>query len=154
MAHSTTGAECSNADELFILVLTVLSLIVMVLLLPFSQATIQLLTVYDNLICVLFLIDFFLNLLPGTHQERVFLRAPRLVGSAWLDSLVWLFQIERTPPSGTAQPPRANHSPDARPAKTQLVEDIVRNRGQYVAFVTVMLTPYSAHRDEDTGASI
>jgi hypothetical protein len=53
MAHSTTAAERSNADELFILVLTVLSLIVMVLLLPFSQATIQLLTVYDNLICVL-----------------------------------------------------------------------------------------------------
>jgi hypothetical protein len=119
MAHSTTAPERSNAYELFILVLTVLSLIVMVLmLLPFSQATIQLLTVYDNLICVLFLIDFFLNLLPGTHQERVFLRAPRLVGSAWLDSLVWLFQIERTPPSGTAQPPRANHSPDGQPRRS------------------------------------
>ena len=55
--------KTSNAYSIFILVLTVLSLAVMVvMLLPLSEATLTLLTVYDNLICVIFLIDFFLNL--------------------------------------------------------------------------------------------
>ncbi len=54
----------SNSYNIFILVLTVLSLAVMVvLLLPLSDETIKLLSVYDNLICVIFLIDFFYNLI-------------------------------------------------------------------------------------------
>ena len=53
----------SNSYNIFILVLTVLSLAIMVvMLLPVSDATFKLLSVYDNLICVIFLIDFFLNL--------------------------------------------------------------------------------------------
>lgn len=48
----------SNAYQIFILVLTVFSLLLMVaLLLPLNQATTKLLTVYDNLICVVFLIE-------------------------------------------------------------------------------------------------
>jgi len=83
MAHSTTAPERSNAYDLFILVLTVFSLIVMVLLLlPFSPATIQLLTVYDNMICVVFLIDFLLNLFQApTKSEYFFGRR------GWLDLL-------------------------------------------------------------------
>jgi hypothetical protein len=43
--------------------LTVLSLgIMVVLVLPVSEATRRLLTVYDNAICVIFLLDFFGNL--------------------------------------------------------------------------------------------
>ena len=53
----------SNAYNIFILVLTVLSLAIMVvMLLPVSSATLQLLSFYDNLICFIFLIDFFLNM--------------------------------------------------------------------------------------------
>ena len=55
--------KTSNAYNIFILVLTILSLAVMVvMLLPISEATMKLLSVYDTLICVIFLIDFFLNL--------------------------------------------------------------------------------------------
>ena len=44
-----TAPKKSNAYEMFILVLTILSLVVMVaLLLPLNDATIRLLTVYDN----------------------------------------------------------------------------------------------------------
>ena len=58
------GRRRSNAYELFILVLTVLSLVIMVaLFLPVNDATKQLLTVYDNLICVVFLYDFAPNLI-------------------------------------------------------------------------------------------
>jgi voltage-gated potassium channel len=141
MAHLTTAPERSHAYELFILVLTVFSLIVMVLLLlPFSPATIQLLTVYDNVICVVFLIDFFLNLLQApTRSEYFFGRR------GWLDllgsipsfgffRLGGLFRLARL--SRLARITRLLRGD----SKTQLVEDVVRNRGQYAAFVTVLLT--------------
>jgi hypothetical protein len=60
---TATEHKTSNAYDLFILVLTVLSLLIMVgLLLPLNEATTTLLTKYDNMICVVFLIDFALNL--------------------------------------------------------------------------------------------
>jgi hypothetical protein len=64
------SAKRSNAYELFILVLTVLSLgIMVVLVLPVSDATTQLLTYYDNAICVVFLIDFFGNLARASTKR-------------------------------------------------------------------------------------
>ena len=54
--------KTSNAYNIFILVLTVLSLAVMVaMLLPVSEETRHLLPIYDNLICIIFLVDFFLT---------------------------------------------------------------------------------------------
>ena len=54
-----TEHKTSNAYDLFILVLTVLSLLIMAgLLLPLNEATTTLLTKYDNMICFVFLIDF------------------------------------------------------------------------------------------------
>ena len=51
-----TGTRRSNAYDIFMLVLTVLSLLIMVaLILPLNNATLALLQVYDNLICVVFL---------------------------------------------------------------------------------------------------
>jgi hypothetical protein len=65
-----TEHKTSNAYDLFILVLTVLSLLIMAaLLLPLSEATTTLLTKYDNMICVVFLIDFALNL-ARSHPRR------------------------------------------------------------------------------------
>jgi len=65
----------SNAYNIFILVLTVLSLAVMVvMLLPISDATLELLSVYDNLISVIFLIAFFQNLRSAPHKSDYFLR--------------------------------------------------------------------------------
>src|SRR5262245_55547224 len=64
-----TSAEAADSEqpntgyELFILVLTVVSLILMALsLLPFNDAVQQLLLIYQNSLCVIFLIDFVLNL--------------------------------------------------------------------------------------------
>ena len=49
----------SNSYNIFIFVLTILSLAIMVvMLLPLAPQTLDLLRVYDNLICVIFLIDF------------------------------------------------------------------------------------------------
>ena len=73
----------SNAYQIFILVLTVLSLAVMVvMLLPISDATYKLLSVYDNVICVIFLIDFFLNLRGAARKSDYFIGQ-----RGWLDLL-------------------------------------------------------------------
>ena len=57
----------SNAYNIFILILTLFSLVIMVaLFLPLNPATIELLQFYDNLICAFFLLDFFLLLQGGT----------------------------------------------------------------------------------------
>ena len=51
----------SNSYNIFIFVLTILSLAIMVvMLMPLAPQTLDLLRVYDNLICAFFLLDFFL----------------------------------------------------------------------------------------------
>ena len=129
----------SNAYELFILVLTVLSLVIMVfLLLPLSDTTIRLLTVYDNVICVVFLFDFFLRLMRAASKREYF------VGQrGWLDLLgsIPSFGFFRF----TALLRLARLSRLARIArlvrgkkKGELVQDVVQHRGQYAAFITVL----------------
>ena len=44
--------------------------------------------VYDNLICVIFLIDFFLNLRGGSQKSDYFHQPARLARLNWLDPLV------------------------------------------------------------------
>jgi hypothetical protein len=74
-SQMNTGRERSNAYSIFILVLTVLSLVIMAaLVLPLSESTVQLLTVYDNVICVVFLIDFLLNLSRSRPRSDYFIR--------------------------------------------------------------------------------
>ena len=81
MATNRSGAGHSHAYELFILVLTVFSLMIMVvLLLPLSESTLELLRTYDNLICVVFLFDFFLNLFQASSKREYFLGR-----RGWLD---------------------------------------------------------------------
>ena len=68
---------------MFILVLTILSLVVMVaLLLPLNDATIRLLTVYDNMICVVFLGDFAMNMARSSPKRNYFIGR-----RGWLDLL-------------------------------------------------------------------
>jgi len=141
MVSSTTRPQRSNAYELFILVLTVFSLIIMVLLiLPFSDATLQLLSVYDNVICVVFLVDFFANLFQAPTKSEYFIGRRGwldLLGSIpsfgvfRLSGLLRLFRLSRL-----ARITRLLRGQ----AKKELVEDVIRNRGQYAAFVTLMLT--------------
>src|SRR5882672_483380 len=129
----------SNAYEMFILVLTILSLIVMVaLLLPFNDATIRLLTVYDNIICVVFLGDFAMNMARSSPKRSYFIGR-----RGWLDLLgsipalgffkfTALLRLARL--SRLARITRLLHGDN----KKALVQDVVTHRGQYAAFITVL----------------
>ena len=130
----------SNSYNIFILVLTILSLAIMVLLLlPLAPAEIQILTVYDNLVCVVFLCDFALNM-SQSHPRRDYFIGRR----GWLDLLgsVPSFGVFRF----TALLRLARLSRLARisrllrgDSKKRLIEDVVQNRGQYAAFITVFM---------------
>ena len=73
----------SHAYELFILVLTVISLVVMVaMILPLDDSTIGLLQFYDNLICVIFLFDFAFRLRASHPKSNYFVKE-----RGWLDLL-------------------------------------------------------------------
>lgn len=132
--------EHGNAYNIFMLVLTVFSLLVMVLLLlPFSQATRDLLQLYDNAICLIFLGDFAFNL-AGSRPRRAYFLSQR----GWLDLLgsipsFGLFQV-------TALFRLARLSRLARitrllrgQAGKDLVLDVLANRGQYATFITILL---------------
>ena len=131
--------ERSNAYSIFMLVLTIMSLAIMVLLLlPLNDATIQVLTVYDNVVCVIFLADFAISLARAPSKRAYF-----------IDQRGWLDLIGSIPTFGafkfTALLRLARLSRLARIArmlqgesKKRLVEDVLRNRGQYAAFITIL----------------
>jgi voltage-gated potassium channel len=133
--------KSSNAYNIFILVLTVLSLSIMgLLLLPLSEQTLTLLGFYDNLICVIFLIDFFLNLKGAAKKSDYFIH-----DRGWLDLLGSM------PSLGilrfTALLRLARLSRLARIARlmrgenrTRLVKDVLTHRSQYAAFLTILMT--------------
>ena len=133
-------AQHGNAYNIFILVLTVFSLAVMVLLLlPISQASRDLLTLYDNVICVIFLIDFAFNL-AGAKPKRAYFISAR----GWLDLLGSIPSFEFIP--FTALFRLARLSRLARITKLlrgqagkDLVLDVLANRGQYATFITILL---------------
>jgi voltage-gated potassium channel len=130
----------SNVYNIFILVLTIGSLVLMVmLLLPIDDATRQVVTLYDNLICVVFLIDFALNL-AGARPTRAYLIGQR----GWLDLLgslpalgivqfAVLLRLARL--SRLARIVRLL----GRGERKRLLADILANRGQYAATITILL---------------
>jgi voltage-gated potassium channel len=132
--------EHGNAYNLFILILTVFSLAVMVLLLlPLGPESRQLLTLYDNAICVIFLADFVFNLARSRSRREYFIDQ-----RGWLDllgsiptlgffQLSALFRLARL--SRFARITRLLSGSNRR----ELVRDMVENRGQYATFVTVLL---------------
>ena len=134
-----TAPKKSNAYEMFILVLTILSLVVMVaLLLPLNDATIRLLTVYDNMICVVFLGDFAMNLARSSPKRNYFIGR-----RGWLDLIgsipalgffkfTALLRLARL--SRLARITRLLRGDN----KKALVQDVVTHRGQYAAFITVL----------------
>ena len=138
-ASSVEAPKKSNAYELFILVLTVLSLVIMVaLILPLNQATIKLLTVYDNLICVVFLGDFAMNMTRSSPKRSYFIGR-----RGWLDLVgsiptfgffrfTALLRLARL--SRLARITRLLRGENKR----DLVQDVVTHRGQYAAFITVL----------------
>jgi voltage-gated potassium channel len=132
----------SNVYNLFILVLTIFSLIIMVVMLfPLDPATINLLQVYDNLICVIFLVDFSINLIKAKKKSDYFIKE-----RGWLDLLgsipslglafkySGLFRLARL--SRFVRIARAMRG-EKRGA---ILADIIRNRGNYTAAITIMVT--------------
>jgi voltage-gated potassium channel len=132
--------ERGNAYHIFILVLTVYALVIMVaLLLPLSQQTFDLLETYDTVICVVFLIDFAITMRQSPNRSHYFFHE-----RGWLDLMgsipslgvfrfTGLFRLARL--SRLARISRILRSQNQK----EMVGDIVRNRGQYAAFVTLML---------------
>jgi voltage-gated potassium channel len=141
MTVGTRRLYDNNAYEMFIFVLTVLSLVIMVLLLmPLSSATIQLLTIYDNTICVVFLIDFAMRM-RGTRPSRRYFIGER----GWLDLLgsipsfggifrfAAIFRLARL--SRLARITRLLQGQSGR----DMVRDVMEHRSQYASFITVLL---------------
>jgi voltage-gated potassium channel len=128
-----------NAYNIFILILTVFSLAVMVLLiLPFDEATLSVLRFYDNAICVLFLIDFIVNLAASRPKRDYF-----ITKRGWLDLLGSIPSFGFFPAAGLFRIARLSRF--ARIARLlrgsnrkRLVEDVLKNRGQYALFITAM----------------
>jgi voltage-gated potassium channel len=131
--------EHGNAYNIFILVLTVFSLVLMViLLLPIDQQTRELVNLYDNVVAVIFLIDFVINL-SGSRPRRAYFVDNR----GWLDllgsipsfgflPLTSLFRLARL--SRLARITRLLRGQ----AGADLIADVIRNRGQYATFITLL----------------
>jgi voltage-gated potassium channel len=143
--EAVTPHKHSNSYNIFILVLTILSLLVMVvLLLPLSDETIKLLSVYDNLICVIFLIDFFMNLKNAPKKSDYFIGE-----RGWLDLLGSIPSLGLLTNAGKYMGllRLARLSRLARIARLlrgenrkTLVKDILENRSRYATFLTILLT--------------
>jgi voltage-gated potassium channel len=139
-AEAAHAGHLSTSYELSILVLTVFSLILMALsLLPFDEAVQQLLLVYQNSLCVIFLIDFAANL-----RRAPTWRAYVIHQRGWLDligslpalgvfNISVLLRLARL--SRLTRILRLMH----RENQKQLVDEVLHNRGQYAALVTLLL---------------
>jgi voltage-gated potassium channel len=131
----------SNSYNIFILVLTVLSLTIMVvMLLPLSQATLDLLRFYDNMVCIIFLIDFFYTLFTTPKKSDYFIKE-----RGWLDLLGSIPSLGIAQYGGLLRLARIGRF--ARIArlmrgenKKALVKDVLTHRSQYAGFITVLLT--------------
>ena len=129
----------SNSYNIFILVLTVLSLVIMVLLvLPLAPQEIELLSLYDNAICIIFLFDFALNMSRSRPKRDYFIGR-----RGWLDLIgsIPSFGVFRF--GGLLRLARLSRLARITrllrgDSKKQLVEDIVRNRGEYAVFITLL----------------
>ena len=139
-AQAPVLREHGNSYNIFILVLTLFSLAIMaLLLLPLDDDTRQLLTLYDNVICVIFLGDFAMNL-AGSRPRRADLVGQR----GWLDLLgsipsVGVFQLGAL--LRLARLSRLARIGKLLSGKNRkaLVADVLHNRGQYATFITILL---------------
>ena len=138
-ARSTRASQPSHAYELFILMLTVLSLAIMVaLLLPLSPATTELLLVYDNLICAVFLLDFLTNLRRASPKREY------LIGrQGWLDLLGSIPSLGVFELSGLLRLARLSRlARITRLLRTknrrELLHDVLSHRSEYATFITVV----------------
>ncbi|MFN8622847.1 MAG: potassium channel family protein [Chloroflexota bacterium] len=133
--------EHGNPYNIFILVLTVMSLIIMAaLLMPFiTPAEREALDFWDNFVAFVFLGDFIYNITGAKPKKAYFIRS-----RGWLDLLGSIPTFGIVPYAGLLRLARLSRL--ARigrlmkgQAKGEMMKDIVRNRGQYAIFVTLLL---------------
>ncbi len=140
--ESSSPRKHSNSYNIFILVLTVLSLVLMVvMLLPVSDSVYRLLQFDDNLICIIFLVDFFLNLRAAPKKSEWFLK-----GGGWLDLLgsiptLGLGSLKNIGLLRLARLGRLTRITRLMrgTGKKEMIADVVRNRSQYTAFITILM---------------
>jgi voltage-gated potassium channel len=132
----------SNAYQIFILVLTVLSLVIMVwLLMPITPQTRQLLNWYDNAICFIFLYDFTMHMIDARKSKTNYFIKER----GWLDLLGSIPSFGLTTYGGLLRLARLSRLARITRLmrgqnKKEMVDDIIQNRNQYTAFITILLT--------------
>jgi voltage-gated potassium channel len=139
--RQSAAALHGTAYNLFIMLLTILSLVIMVaIVLPLSPATTRLLQMYDNLICVVFLADFATNLRRAPSPRSYFISE-----RGWLDLLgsiptfgivryAALFRLARL--SRLARLWKLTRSKN----KPRLIQEVLHNRSQYAVFITLTAT--------------
>lgn len=138
-AQAPTLRVHGNAYNIFILVLTIFSLAIMVmLLLPVDDQTRTLLNVYDNAIAFIFLADFTYNITGARPKSGYFIHQ-----RGWLDllgsiptfgvfqlaALLRLARLSRLARIGRLM---------GGQARKDLIADVLENRGQYAAFITIL----------------
>ena len=138
-ASQRRGPLESNAYNIFMLVLTVFSLAMMILLvLPLNEATLEAVRWLDNAVCLVFLADFGVNLAMSDPKRDYFIGR-----RGWLDllgsipalgffratALLRIFRLSRL-----LRIRRMLMGKNRR----ELVHDVVTNRGQYALLITVL----------------
>ena len=128
-----------HSYTIFMLVLTVFSLVIMgLLLLPLDEATLTALRAYDNLICVVFLADFAVHLARSRPKREYFIRQ-----QGWLDLIGSVPSFGFFPAAGLLRLARISRL--ARVGRIlrgsnrrALVRDVLQNRGEYALGITVL----------------
>jgi voltage-gated potassium channel len=140
-SEAAAKSKLSNSYELFILLLTLLSLLNMVaLLLPWmAPATVKLLEIYDFVLCLVFLCDFALRMKRASSPRAYFIH-----GRGWLDllgSIPSLGLLRITALLRLARLSRLERVIHKFKAEGGggLTKDVLANRGQYAGFVTLVL---------------
>jgi voltage-gated potassium channel len=131
----------SNTYTIFVLVLTIYSLSIMVvqILLNPDSETFKLVNSYDNLICVIFLIDFAMHMLNEPRKRDYFIGQRGyfdLLGSIpsfGFSQFVVLLRVFRLSRLFRL---RRILNPDNR---ALLRKEILENRGSYALFITILL---------------
>lgn len=141
MAEGKKLHRRSNAYAIFILFLTIISLIIMVaMFLPLNVATKGLLLSYDLLICIFFLIDFLIALSRAPSKTYYFFNERGwldLVGSIPTLGLVFTYaSLLRLARLSRASRIAINLG---RKSRGDLVRDVLQNRSQYAGFLIILL---------------
>ena len=139
-AQAPVLREHGNAYNIFILVLTIFSLALMALLvIPWvDPETRQLLNVYDNAVCVIFLIDFTYNITGARPRSAYFVHQ-----RGWLDLIGSIPSFGFFQLSALLRLARLSRLARIRKLmggqkRNALVKDVLDNRGQYATFITIL----------------